>query len=335
MFTTLLKTEYQPIIGRFTQRDTHWNTVNIIYGDEVKTKEYEDYLGLNTYTVKLVDYAAVRQSGNVYGYCLNNPLVFIDPNGEELFTVIGIGVAALFTVVLTGCSAQDRNEWVDNNAKTKLGYNFQINSYGYYGTASSGSYVRNISGGLDAAKAFFAQKTVGYVAEWNDGNALMREMDDGTIYTFREKSNSDGTAVVDIDTRKVFFEYGGKEWRIQFWKGDYGAVTGAEIGLYYKDIGSTGNKYDCVQDSDMLTMSLKLYDSNGIVFERETDKYWWCNSFKMNGGTPPEQLTVVGTITFKSKEMCNSFVDAYINNYDASEISVEDDGMTVTINWRG
>lgn len=141
--------------------------------------------------------------------------------------------------------------------------------------------------------------------------------------------------VIDIDTRKVFFEYGGKEWRIQFWKGDYGAVTGAEIGLYYKDIGSTGNKYDCVQDSDMLTMSLKLYDSNGIVFERETDKYWWCNGFKMNGGTPPEQLTVVGTITFKSKEMCNSFVDAYINNYGASEISVEDDGVTVTINWRG
>ena len=192
---------YQPIVGRFSQRDTHWNTANMIYGDEVKTKEYKDYLGLNTYTVKLVDYAAVRQSGNVYGYCLNNPLVFIDPNGEVLFTVIGIGVAALFTVVLTGCSAQDRNEWIDNNEKTKLGYIFLINSYGYYGTASSGSYVRNISGGLDAAKAFFAQKTVGYVAEWRDGNALMREMDDGTIYTFREKSNSDGTPVVDINSK--------------------------------------------------------------------------------------------------------------------------------------
>lgn len=133
MFTTLLKTEYQPIIGRFTQRDTHWNTVNIIYGDEVKTKEYEDYLGLNTYTVKLVDYAAVRQSGNVYGYCLNNPLVFIDPNGEVLFTVIGIGVAALFTVVLTGCSAQDSNAWLEQNqaAKSTPLLNFTSTTYNH------------------------------------------------------------------------------------------------------------------------------------------------------------------------------------------------------------
>lgn len=173
----------------------------MIYGDEIKIKEYRDYLGLNTYTVKLIDYAAVRQSGNLYGYCGNNPLYYIDSHGES-FAVIAVAlIAGGATVFLTGCSAQDRNKFVDNNAKNKLGYNFQINSYGYYGTASSGSYVRNISGWLDAAKAFFAQKTIGYVAEWSDGNALMRKMDDGTIYTFREESNSDGTPAVDINSK--------------------------------------------------------------------------------------------------------------------------------------
>ena len=82
---------YQPIVGRFTQRDTHWNIANMIYGDDPRTKEYEDYLGLNDYTVKLVDYAAIRQSGNLYGYCLNNPIFFVDSFGNA---VRGYGLSA-------------------------------------------------------------------------------------------------------------------------------------------------------------------------------------------------------------------------------------------------
>ena len=87
---------YQPIVGRFTQRDTHWNTANMIYGDEVKTKEYKDYLGLNDYSVKLVDYAAIRQSGNLYGYCGNNPIKYSDVNGHSfvLTMIISIAVGA-------------------------------------------------------------------------------------------------------------------------------------------------------------------------------------------------------------------------------------------------
>lgn len=86
---------YQPIVGRFSQRDIHWNTANMIYGDDPRFKEYDEYLGLNDYTVKLIDYAAVRQSGNLYTYCINSPIIFVDSNGEWVHILIGVVVGAV------------------------------------------------------------------------------------------------------------------------------------------------------------------------------------------------------------------------------------------------
>ena len=36
-----------------------------------------------------------------------------------------------------------------------------------------------------------------------------------------------------IDTEPIKFFYDNKNWLITFWKGQYGIVTGAEIGIYY------------------------------------------------------------------------------------------------------
>lgn len=35
-----------------------------------------------------------------------------------------------------------------------------------------------------------------------------------------------------IDTEPIRFNYNNKNWLIAFWKGQYGIVTGAEIGIY-------------------------------------------------------------------------------------------------------
>jgi RHS repeat-associated protein len=77
---------YNPRTGRFTQPDPHWNIHNMIYGSEpVKWNERpidpNDPLGLNTYILK-PDILAIMQSGNLYVYCLNNPIRFHDPTGE-------------------------------------------------------------------------------------------------------------------------------------------------------------------------------------------------------------------------------------------------------------
>jgi len=77
-----------PLTGRMLSEDSHWSINNMIYGDNpVKWNERQadprDPLGLNTYTL-VPDINAIRQSGNLYAFCANNPVTFVDPSGERL-----------------------------------------------------------------------------------------------------------------------------------------------------------------------------------------------------------------------------------------------------------
>ena len=69
---------YDPSIGRFISEDTHWNPNNMIYGD----KEYK--VG----EIKIPDMNAIMQSSNLYAYCMNNPVKYVDPSGEVADWVI-------------------------------------------------------------------------------------------------------------------------------------------------------------------------------------------------------------------------------------------------------
>ena len=94
---------YDPTIGRFTQQDTHWTTANSIYGDNPqKINEREDKLGLKTYSYA-PQITAVMQSGNLYVYGVNNPVLYQDFTGESIILVsiiIGAVVgAALFAAI--------------------------------------------------------------------------------------------------------------------------------------------------------------------------------------------------------------------------------------------
>lgn len=78
-----------PAIGRFLTEDAYWNPGNMIYGDNPqKINEHQDPMGLNLYTY-VPDVAAIKQSGNLYTYCGNNPLLYVDENGEVWWVAIG------------------------------------------------------------------------------------------------------------------------------------------------------------------------------------------------------------------------------------------------------
>lgn len=76
---------YDPAIGRFLSEDTHWNPSNMIYGDyPVRNSNYQDPLGLNTYTY-VPDVTAIMQSKNLYVYCMNNPVAYFDSTGNLVY----------------------------------------------------------------------------------------------------------------------------------------------------------------------------------------------------------------------------------------------------------
>ena len=66
---------YDPSVGRFISEDTHWNPTNMIYGD----KEYEEG------ETKIPNIASILQSSNLYAYCMNNPVMYKDPSGLDVY----------------------------------------------------------------------------------------------------------------------------------------------------------------------------------------------------------------------------------------------------------
>ena len=132
-------------------------------------------------------------------------------------------------------------------------------------------------------------------------------------------------AAMYIDQIRVRFQYEGKNWMIQLWKGQYGYVLiGAEIGIYTCDLdkysGGIGdiNHFECADKSDWLKMQLDCYYSQGgkgpynKIFTRPYDTYWWATGFvrgQLQKYTIPRtELKTKNRITFKSEDMANIFV---------------------------
>lgn len=131
--------------------------------------------------------------------------------------------------------------------------------------------------------------------------------------------------VIWYDTSRIFFDYDGKEWMIQLWKGQYGWVLiGCEIGLYYRDfedkntlVDDKGRKYyKCADDDMLIKMSLSLYRDNKLLFSRHEQYSWWLTGFVPgvldNWGftyDSPQALTVDTKLIFKDEEMMDAFIE--------------------------
>lgn len=130
-----------------------------------------------------------------------------------------------------------------------------------------------------------------------------------------------------VDCEPIYFEYNGKQWLIEFWKGQYDLTTGCEIGVYTTE-GPTldipgvfnGTFYNSGDNEDRLQMSFRLKKENKTLFIRE-DEHWWLTGFLLGEFSKPSELTMQIKITLKDRIMCNLFVKGLKNaGYSDSEI---------------
>lgn len=114
-----------------------------------------------------------------------------------------------------------------------------------------------------------------------------------------------------FDCEPIYFDYEGCTWLVEFWKGQYGITTGAEIGIYKADsIISEDQReqtyFHQISDTDMPVFSFTLL--RGLLpICRLCAKHWWLTGFLVGRYTEPEYLTMKITITFSSPCMCRAF----------------------------
>ena len=131
-----------------------------------------------------------------------------------------------------------------------------------------------------------------------------------------------------FDSLPVYFDYHGKTWLIEFWKGQYGINTGAEIGIYHADRLLSEAEYQVAHFSaadkhEMLSCSLHLSEADG-TYVQLSEKHWWLTAFLPGVFSRPGDLRLKAAIYFPNEEMLSAFHDGLCTaGYPAENITIQ------------
>lgn len=117
-----------------------------------------------------------------------------------------------------------------------------------------------------------------------------------------------------FDYLPVYFPYQNQTWLIEFWKGQYGINTGAEIGVYHADKLLLEEElslahFDAVSDCDMLPLSFCLVKDKTPIAS-VSKRTWWLTAFCMGQFSKPSQLYLNASLLFPDCDMMRSFLNA-------------------------
>ena len=165
-------------------------------------------------------------------------------------------------------------------------------------------------------------------------------------------------AAMPFDTIRVKFEYDGKQWMVQLWKGFYGFVfSGCEIGFYNRPdtVEDSLSTYNVVTPDYYQDMTIKFSYGLFHSFTR-SDKAWWLTGFipDVNASAVQAQFTIPmmtmeTTIKFTNAGLYAAFVqglkdvDHIFANYTGKSRDFKfTDGknlrelgnLTVTFSWK-
>lgn len=139
-----------------------------------------------------------------------------------------------------------------------------------------------------------------------------------------------------IDCMPVYFNYQGRTWLIEFWKGQYGINTGCEVGIYYADGIIDENQYEhtlfnSADDEHMQRISIKLY-RKGHRIAQLSERHWWLTAFSLGRFSKPSELSVDIRIIFENQEMAKAFAEGLVKaGSDNDEIYLS--GATVDVHF--
>jgi len=124
-------------------------------------------------------------------------------------------------------------------------------------------------------------------------------------------------ALMFLDTLRFPFEYDGKEYMIQFWKGSYYLISnGGEISLYERPLGQF-LQWD-PSDTNHLEMTMRIYQGDRLLLDFGTH-HWWLGGFRFGSPSslpvlPAKDLRMAGAITFEDPGMRDAFWGAFQEN---------------------
>lgn len=116
-----------------------------------------------------------------------------------------------------------------------------------------------------------------------------------------------------IDSFPVYFDYRNRTWLIEFWKGQYGINTGAEVGVYHanRPIPKKQRRkvhYNAVSDEEMPLIGMCLKRKEKRLFSLK-GRHWWLAAFRMGLFSQPGDLTLFASLTFDCHEAAQAFAE--------------------------
>ena len=125
------------------------------------------------------------------------------------------------------------------------------------------------------------------------------------------------------DTIVCEFNHGGKDWRIQLWKGGYGLflATGGEIGIYTKPPTRLIQHYNAPVQSDWMHLNYTIYNRGEELFSRpspyltgDVGPYWWAPGYRILSlctdflSSPRANVVMDATIQLHDAEMAKKYI---------------------------
>lgn len=154
-----------------------------------------------------------------------------------------------------------------------------------------------------------------YLPEWDlfssRVDAWQRQFGYGAIY---DRASTYFNMV--LQTLPAYFDYEGRTWLIQVWKGQYGICTGSEVGLYHANglVDESERKnalFQAVDNHEMMDLSIEFW-RQGIRITSLNKRHWWLTAFDVGTFSHPSELSLGVSIRFPNCEMKDAFYYALL-----------------------